>query len=135
MKEKLRDYIGQPCCDVADLDTVTKTLGVSFPEDYRSFLLEYGGGEGFVGAHYVIFWGVDEIIPFNKEYEVDKYASGLLLIGSNGGGEGFCFDLRSPSLPIVMVPFIGMELEQAKLVAPTFSGLIQKMSETSDELF
>jgi hypothetical protein len=45
---------------------------------------------------------------FNREYEVNEYASGIILIGSDGGGEGFGFDRQSVAMFIVRVPFIGI---------------------------
>jgi hypothetical protein len=65
------------------------------PNDYTSWLQRGNGGEGFLGESYVILWRADEIEPFNREYEVENYAPGLILIGSSGGGEGYAFDTRS----------------------------------------
>jgi cell wall assembly regulator SMI1 len=65
-------------------------------------------------------WRVEELRAFNNEYEVEKYAPGLLFFGSDGGGEGFAFDLRTPQLTIVQVPFIGMSLTDAIPVASNF---------------
>ena len=62
-------------------------LGVSLPGDYLEFLRQHNGGEGFVGDNYIIFWRAEELADFNREYEVDKYAPGILLFGSDGGGE------------------------------------------------
>ena len=60
---------------------------------------------------------------FNREYEVEKYAPGILLFGSDGGGDGYGFDTRSADMPIVCVPFIGMAHRYAKPVAKDFPSL------------
>lgn len=103
-------------------------LGHSLPPDYVQFLREHNGGEGFVGDNYLIVWKLEELSPFNREYEVDQYAPGLLLFGSNGGGEGYGFDTRSTDMPIVRVPFIGMDLQYAMPAANSFSDLFVQLT-------
>lgn len=124
----------EPSTEVG-LCRIESDLGLKFPIDYREFLLQFGGGEGFVGSQYLIFWAADEIGPFNADYEVSEYAPGLLLIGSNGAGEGLAFDLRSERYNIVVVPFIGMSLECAKSIAPTFVELLEKLNQPDARLF
>ena len=51
----------------------------------------------------------------------------LVLFGSDGGGEAYAFDIRTASLPIVMVPFIGMELQYARPVADNILEFLQKL--------
>lgn len=85
------------------------------------------GGEGFLGEDYLILWGAEELAQFNREYEVQEYAPGLVLFGSDGGGEGFAFDTRSSPPQIVQVPFIGMELQYANPVGSDFRDFISKM--------
>jgi SMI1 / KNR4 family (SUKH-1) len=93
----------------------------TFPDEYRDFLLFTNGGEGFVGSgSYAALWRAEEVCSFNKEYEVSKYAPGLLLFGTNGGGECFGFDYRSPDRVVVQVPAIGMSLRDILFIAPTF---------------
>jgi hypothetical protein len=70
-------------------------LGIRLPPDYVEFITAMNGGEGFVGDNYVILWSVDELPRFNREYNVPEFAPGLVMFGSDGGGEGFGFDLRS----------------------------------------
>ena len=81
------------------------------------------GGEGFLGANYIIFWKAEELSSLNREYEVDKYAPGILLFGSDGGGEGYGFDTQYAAMPVVRVPFIGMDRRYATAVASNFSDL------------
>src|SRR5579859_1697783 len=82
------------------------------PEDYVQFLQRCNGGEGFIGKAYLILWPVEELVKMNKAYEVEEYASGVLIFGSNGGGEAFAFDMRSDTKPIVSLPFVGMDLKE-----------------------
>jgi len=95
---------------------------------YRRFMSEQDGGEGFVGGRYLILWRTSELVTFNREYEAWKYAPGLLLFGSNGGGEAFAFDTRDNSMKVVMVPFIGMSLNDAKTVADSFDNFLSNLA-------
>jgi hypothetical protein len=109
------------------VEGLSGSLGVSLPSDYLDFLRQHNGGEGFIGDNYIIFWRAEELVDFNREYEVDKYAPGILLFGSDGGGEGYGFDTQTDGMPIVSVPFIGMERRYAKPVAKNFPDLFAKL--------
>lgn len=118
-----------------ELKAAQESLNFVLPEDYRVFMKARNGGEGFIGENYVIIWKLGELAEFNREYEVNKYAPGLVLFGSNGGGEGFGFDTRTQN-SIVMVPFIGMGLSVAEEIARSFDLFICALAErASDELF
>jgi cell wall assembly regulator SMI1 len=105
------------------ISSAVAELGTALPEDYVRFLRAHNGGEGFLGENYIIFWKAEELSSFNREYEVDKYAPGILLFGSDGGGEGYGFDTQDAAMPIVRVPFIGMDRRYAKVVARNFADL------------
>ena len=72
-------------------------------------MLRINGGEGLIGDHYLVIFSVEELIPFNQEYEVDEYASEVFLFGSDGAGEGTLWS-ESASTVIVKAPFIGMSI-------------------------
>jgi hypothetical protein len=102
-------------------------LGLSLPSDYLDFLQQHNGGEGFIGDNYIIFWRAEELADFNREYEIAKYAPGILLFGSDGGGEGYGFDTQRGGMPIVRIPFIGMARRYETPVARNFSDLFAKL--------
>lgn len=115
----------------ADPDVVERLssdLGVALPSDYLEFLREHNGGEGFLGENYIIFWKAEELSDFNREYEVESYAPGIFLFASSGGGEAYGFDTRSAGLPIVRIPFIGMDRRYAEPVATDFPDLFTKLA-------
>jgi len=89
------------------------------------------GGEGFIGENHLILWAAEELAQFNNEYEAQDYAPGLVLFGSDGGGEGYAFDARTIPAPIVQVPFIGMDLMYARQMAGSFSEFVRKLAEKS----
>lgn len=105
------------------IESLSSDLGVSLPAEYLDFLRQHNGGEGFIGQSYIVLWKAEQIIDFNREYEVEKYAPGIILFGSSGGGEGYGFDAQSADIHIVRIPFIGMNRRYAKFVATKFSSL------------
>jgi cell wall assembly regulator SMI1 len=109
-------------------------LGLQLPNAYRAFLERHNGGEGFVGKQYLILWRVEEIVPFNHDYQVNEYAPGIVLFASSGGGEAFGFDMRSDQLPIVQIPFVGMNVRYAIKVADDFDEFLSKMSNSNGSL-
>lgn len=118
----------------ASKDALSAIEDLCLPEDYLSVLSEFNGGEGFIGDEYLILWKAEELITFNKEYEADKYAPGIFLFGSNGGGEGFGFDMKSKPYAIVEIPFIGMDLQYATPVADNFVHLLERMRDSDGSL-
>jgi hypothetical protein len=108
-----------------------ETLGAQLPGDYQRFLKIANGGEGFIGKNaYVILWGVDELASMNQAYEVENYAPGLLIFGSDGGGEAYGFDARNPHWTTVQVPFVGMGWKLARPIAVSFTGFLEHLYRT-----
>src|SRR5262245_60194529 len=104
MEPELKDWQLNAGVTEEALRDAVASLGHSLPPDYVQFLREHDGGEGFVGDNYLILWKAEELSTFNREYEVDQCAPGLLLFASNGGGEGYAFDTRSVNMSVVRVP-------------------------------
>ncbi|MER9891703.1 SMI1/KNR4 family protein [Mesorhizobium sp. M0119] len=113
----------------AVVDGLSAQLGVALPKDYIDFLKEHNGGEGFIGDNYIIFFKAEELADFNREYEVEKYAPGILLFASNGGGEGYGFDTENAAMPIVRIPFIGMDRQAAETIARDLSDLFARLAD------
>jgi SMI1 / KNR4 family (SUKH-1) len=130
----LHDFHGNGPTQPESLDVVETTYGYHLPDDYRHFMTAMNGGEGFVGKQYIIVWRLEELVPFNRDYQVAQYAPGLVLFASSGGGEAFAFDLRHDDLPIVQVPFVGLDLRHAKRVANSFTDLLVRMHSSDGSL-
>ncbi|SRR6266404_9898902 len=109
-------------CDL--IEAFEHSTGLKLPNDYVGFLKTCNGGEGFVGEDYLILWRIEELEEFNRDYEVQEYVPGLLLIGSNGGGEAYGFRTDKTPWEIVRVPFVGMSPELAIKVTGVFSDFI-----------
>lgn len=125
-EEILKDWQLNPGASADAIRDAVSLLG-SLPSDYIQFLHNYDGGEGFIGDNYLILWKVEELSVFNREYEVEQYAPGILLFGSDGGGEGYGFDTRDAAMPVVRIPFIGMELRYVRAVADSFIDFLNKL--------
>jgi SMI1 / KNR4 family (SUKH-1) len=101
----------------------------AIPSDYYEFLLLGDGGTGDVGGgEYAMLWSSDEIEKNNIAYEVAKYAPGLILFGSNGGGEAFAFDTTQTVATIGIVPFVGMSCEEYRPIAATFHEFLNRLA-------
>ena len=107
-----------------------RQLNLKLPEEYIEFLKLSNGGEGFIGKNsYVILWGVDELASLNQSYEVQQYAPGFLIFGSNGGGEAYGFDTRTATWPVVQIPFVGMDWTLAQPLGGSFNDFLETLYE------
>jgi hypothetical protein len=104
----------------AQISESERELGLKLPDDYLAFLKTSNGGEGFVGDNYVMLWKVEKLSSMNRSYETEVYAPGLLIFGSDGGGEAYGFDTRELPWRIVRVPFVGMHWKEAKQISQSF---------------
>jgi hypothetical protein len=125
MQQTLAQYLGKfnGCAPASDnaIAAAEATLGLTLPHDYVKFLRIADGGEGFIGEHaYVIFWGAGQLAEMNQGYHVQEYAPGLLLFGSDGGGEAYGFDTRQTPWIVGQVPFVGMAREEFWKMASSF---------------
>ncbi len=132
MNEKIEKFISQmkkvPGVSKSELQKTESELGIKFPEEYASFLLESNGAEGAIGeAAYLVLWPLEKISPLNQMNEVEKDAPHLILFGSDGGGTAFAFDKRFASLPIVEIEYIDIGLEEPELRGQTLSEFLEYM--------
>lgn len=125
-------FNGNPPASGASIDQCSAPLKRRLPPDYVRFLQRMNGGEGFIGKNYVVLWRVENLSGWNSNYNVDQFAPGLLIFGSDGGDEAFAFDMRFDPPPIVAVPFVAMELGDAKLIAPSFDAFMEKIARSPD---
>ena len=128
LEKILAEFNGNEGASPEAIKAAGDALEVGFPSDYTAFLLATDGGEGMIGKTYVMFWGVDDLPEMNASYQVAEYAPGLLLIGSDGGGDAFAFDTRSVPWPVVRVPFVGMDLTCVEPLASSFHGFLKGLA-------
>lgn len=111
---------------VEDVKKVEDILGIKFPKDYVEFITQHNKAHGLIGENaYLILWDIDQLPTINEEYEVQQYAPGLILFGTDGGGLGYAFDTRNNVMSIVEVGLIGLSLKDLVVLANTFSGFLR----------
>ncbi|HMH20162.1 MAG TPA: SMI1/KNR4 family protein [Puia sp.] len=90
-------------------DLISK-LDFKLPQDYFEYLQISNGGEGFIGKNsYLSLWSIENLVPWNSKYEVDAYAPGYFIFGSDGGGTAYAFKKKESE--IVAFQFIGMLMD------------------------
>jgi cell wall assembly regulator SMI1 len=134
LEQVFSDFTGGAPASSETIEHLEKSLGKRLPREFCNFLRLADGAEGFVGDNYLMLWSADEIARYNAAYQVDEYAPGLVLFGSDGGGEGYAFDMRTGAAPVVMVPFVGMDLQYAKAIAPSFDSFLQYLGTPDGQL-
>jgi hypothetical protein len=123
-KNLLMSFKCNPPVDDSAINAFERESSLQLPCDYIDFLKTGDGGQGFIGI-YLILWRLEEVLIFNENYEVDKYASGLMLIGSDGSGDAFAFDTNASPWSVVHIPFVGMDRELMVALAPTFVSFLE----------
>ena len=111
---------------IQNIKIVEKALEISLPLDFKLFLEKYNGAEGGIGENsYIQIWSAEDIVKRNKRLDVNEFAPGLVLIGSDGGGTAYAYDTRDGSMPIVEIPFIPMRLKEVKICAKDLAGFFE----------
>jgi hypothetical protein len=116
----------RPPATRAQIDDLAKAAGIQLPADYVEFLMYSNGAEGFVGEedmNYLALWPVEDV----RLHSARDYALFIVFIGSNGGGEGYGYDRRSSDLPIVNLPFIGVESEPPRVLGRSLLEFLQRL--------
>jgi hypothetical protein len=88
-----------------------------------AFLERTNGGEGFIGERYVQLWRAEDLVEVNREYKTAEFFPNLFLIGSDGGGEAYAFDVSENEPTVFEVPFIGMSSD-ARAIASSFDSFV-----------
>jgi hypothetical protein len=127
----------RPGATIGDVEAAERDLGVRLPDDYRAFLRESDGIEGSSGpdGDYLMLWSAAELPTHNRGYQVSEFAPGLVLIGSNGGGDAFGFVRRDGKAVYVRLPFISSWLgEAAPLRVSSSARVVQTLKRRSRSL-
>jgi len=127
-KKLTSEFNVNPPVSIEAIRQFERESGMSLREDYAAFLMHSNGGEGFIGKSYASLWPLEDLAEKNRSYQVADYSPGLYLFGSDGGGGAFAFDIRSNEQPIVCVPFIPLDSREAQILASTFEGFLEVLS-------
>lgn len=98
------------------------------PTDYAEFLTYANGGEGSVGRNsYLVLWKLEDLQSFNDGYQVNRFAPGIVLVGSDGGDVAYAFDTRPNPISFCRVPFIGMDLSEVEPLGMSFLEFLESL--------
>ena len=128
MKSPWKELLAGTECGVGATPQQLQSLTQQFPvirDDYLEFLRVCNGAEGPIGDNYIVLWPSSDVLELNEAYAVAEFAPGLLLIGTDGGNEGFGLDLRDRDVPIVQIPLVGMDWSEAKVVGRDLTQFLQ----------
>jgi hypothetical protein len=111
-------------------DLSANTYLKDVPRDCSEIIQTYGGREGFLSDTYLRLFRWEELWALNEAFEINENAPELVIFGSNGYGDAFCFSRNSPQ--ILQVPFIPLALEHAEVVGRTFASFFQSLKTDCD---
>jgi len=99
---------------------------MTLPPEYVSYCAGTGPQEGglTVEPGWFQLWPLDEVAQLNNDYQIPESIPGFLGFGSSGGGELLAFDAAGR---IVMIPFIPISAEEARLVADSWGDFVEKI--------
>lgn len=107
----------------SDLVEAEAALGITFPVDYRQFLLSTDGSIEQSDHAYIDLWSLVLVTDVNTSdtYGLGESLPGLLLIGDDGGGELLGLDLRTSPAEVVLVNAISASWDEASRQADSLS--------------
>ncbi|GAB2470157.1 hypothetical protein GCM10011375_41020 [Hymenobacter qilianensis] len=102
------------------------------PPEYLQAMARYQGGAGQVGTAYLDLWEPADVLEANAAYQVEEFAPGFTIFGSDGGGMAYAFE-RTSGL-IYAFPFIGMTMaEPATFRSHSFEGFLMGLATQGDQ--
>ena len=111
----------QPSAAPSDIARCEHEAGITFPEDYKAFLLQSDGYNGPVGRGYLSLWSIREFSSGNSGYELGDDMGGIFYIGSNGGPTAYGVDWSTGGPIYIAVPFAPAERGEVRVLGKTFS--------------
>jgi hypothetical protein len=111
-----------------ELAEAERELDVELPTDYRAVMLRCDGGEADFGSTWISLWQVRDLAERNEGLKVAEFAPGFIYFGSDGGGEGYAWDLRVHGEPVyVVLPFVSPEADAAITCGNTFDAFLTQL--------
>src|SRR5438045_159769 len=116
----IANLLHYPPATEPEISGALKACSSALPQDYVEIMRQTNGGEGFVGESYFRLYPIQKLAQLNQAYGVNEFAPGLIIFGSNSGGEAFAFDTRTTAMLVVQIPFIPMLFQYAEHYPGTF---------------
>jgi hypothetical protein len=119
----------RPSASETEISAAERDLGLMVPPDYKAFLREANGVEGFVAPEaYLILWSVSDLHSLNAAYAVSEFLAGVTLIGTDGGDTGYGFRFREEQVEYVSTPLVGMEPAALKVMGASLNELVARIA-------
>jgi SMI1 / KNR4 family (SUKH-1) len=128
--------LGNKCAGEQAIVKLVEKAWTTLPTEYIEFLRRNNGSEGEIAIEpgWIQIWAAEEVVHSNEEYRTQEHVPGFFAFGSSGGGEMFAFDGRTAGRsPVVMIPFIPMEIDLALPVAGSFRDFAQHFGKSATE--
>jgi hypothetical protein len=114
-----------------DLAAAEAALGHRLPTDYAKLLRCQDGLADFVGEAYLDLWTLPDVVARNADEEPWNYLRdrhpGILVVGSDGGGEWLAYDLRRTPSPVLLVNNLSSGWHEAFLQADSIDDLLDML--------
>ena len=107
------------------IEAFLKEINFNLPSGFIEFFEKSNGADISSEEKYVILWALTDMIQLNKDYNVDEYAPGFFIFGSDGGDTSYTIERNTGD--IYEMPFIGMSNEEAVFNSSTFTEFIEKI--------
>src|SRR5262245_1196546 len=118
----------RPPAPDTEVSAAERALGLALPSDYKAFLRESNGLEGFVTQEaYLILWAVSDLCSLNKDYAVSEFLTGVTLIGTDGGDTGYAFRVLDGQIEYVSSPLVGMSPAALKTMGSNLEELATRI--------
>ena len=105
-----------------EIQQVESEIGHHIPGPLRQLLVTSGGPEGFLGESYIAFFNASDIAACWRQAQ--QMAAGFVPFASNGGGEWYGYDARSPQCPFVLLPAVGIGWDDAMLLGESWNDFL-----------
>ncbi|RYY10840.1 MAG: SMI1/KNR4 family protein [Chitinophagaceae bacterium] len=100
-----------PPADPIDITDAEEALEITFPDDYKKFLLYSNGFEGFINGFYLRLVPVGFVYESTMDYCSEFYPWAIYL-GTNAGGEMVVLDTRMHPIQFGMLPYLGSAFDR-----------------------
>jgi hypothetical protein len=109
-----------------EVELFLKEIDFNLPTGFLEFFKEANGAELSTQEDFILLWPLTDMVQLNREYNVEEYAPGFFVFGSNGGDTAYAIQRNTGN--IFELPFIGMSKEEAKLKSKNFAEFIEKFN-------
>jgi hypothetical protein len=119
-----------------DIRALTVATTFALPSAYLELLSAVNGGEACIpdsaggDGSYLNLWEAVDVVQFNTDYMLPRFAPSFFAFGSNGGGELFAFDSRRDDDAVFMVPAIGMSDDTSLPFADSVDAFARRIAAT-----